>query len=284
MKLAFAVCLVSALAFGQTTTAAKPPNLEDVMAARNYAMGGAYRSLGYGAECINGNPAALTLFKRYQVELSGAYDFKNTWGYGGLAVADSVSSSVAGGASYQMVSMGNDKEGTRRTVFMTTVASAYSPVGFLHLGLAVKHQLITGFNEANSVTINAGLIFAPFEELTLSLSGQNIIGVWNEDVPRYFSFAASSLLGGQFTPTLELRADFNQPKPRFVFSGGLEWLISNTFPVRFGYSNNQITNNQHLGFGIGYFNEGSGVDLSYRHEIGGTEGKMLALTIKVQFN
>ena len=232
MKLALALSLLSAAALGQTTTTARPPNLEDVMAARNYAMGGAYRSLGYGAECITGNPAALTLFKRYQVELSGAYDFKNTWGYGGVSVADSVSSEVAGGASYQMVSMGSDADHTRRTVFMTTVASAYSPVGFLHLGLAVKHQLITGFNEANSVTMNAGVIFAPFEELTLSLSAQNIIGVWNTDVPRFFSFAASSLLGGQFTPTVELRADFNQAKPRFVFSGGMEWLIASRVSSR----------------------------------------------------
>ncbi len=284
MKLALPLSLLCATALAQTTTNAKPPNLEDVMAARNYAMAGAYRSLGYGAETINGNPAALTLFKRYQVELSGAYDFKNTWGYGGVSVADSISSEVAGGASYQMVSLGNDAAGTRRTVFMTTVASAYSPVGFLHLGVAVKHQLITGYNEANSVTMNAGVIFAPFEELTLSFSAQNIIGVWNTDVPRYFSFAASSLLGGQFTPTVELRADFNQAKPRFVFAGGMEWLIANSFPVRVGYSNDQVSGTQHLGFGIGYFNEGSGVDLAYRHEIGGTEGKMLALTIKVQFN
>ena len=59
MKLSLVLCLVGAAALAQTTPTARPPNLEDVMAARGYAMGGAYRSLGYGAECIIGNPAPI---------------------------------------------------------------------------------------------------------------------------------------------------------------------------------------------------------------------------------
>ena len=193
-----------------------------------------------------------------------------------------VTSEVAGGAEYQMVTLGDGP--TRRTAFLTTVASAMAVTGFLHLGVAMRHQVITGFNETNSVTMSAGMIFRPLDELTFGLSGHNLIGVYNSDVPRYFSFAVSSLLAGQLSPTFELRADFNQPTARFAFTGGLEWLIADTFPVRIGYSNDRITNTQHLGVGIGYFNEGSGVDFSYRHELGGTEGRMLALTIKIQFN
>ena len=49
------------------------PGLDDLMHARNLAMGGAYRSLGYGAESVGGNPAAIAMFKRYQVEASGTW-------------------------------------------------------------------------------------------------------------------------------------------------------------------------------------------------------------------
>lgn len=263
---------------------AKPPNLQDVMAARNFGMGGAYRALGYGAESITGNPAALSLFKRYTLELSGAYDFQNVWGYGGISVSDSITNEVAAGVTYQMVSLGNGDD--RRLVYLTTAASAYPLSQAFHLGLAMRHQVISGGSDpSNSVTMSAGLIFRPFDELCFSLSGHNLIGVWNEDVPRYFAFGISSLIGGQLTPTVELRADFNQPQtPRVAFSGGVEWLAADTFPIRLGYSYDQMTNTQHVGFGLGYFSGGSGVDLSYRHEINGTQGKMLSLTIKIQFN
>lgn len=280
MKLALALFFLSTSALAQTT--AQPPNLQDVMAARNYGMGAAYRSLGYGAECITGNPAALSLYKRYQVELSGAYDFKNWWGYGGISVADSVSGELAGGAAYQMVSFGNDA--TRRTAFLTTAAAAYALGSFLHLGVSIRHQVITGFNETNSVTMAAGVIVHPFDELSVSFSGHNLIGVSNSDVPRYFSFAVSSLLAGQFTPTFELRSDVNEKEPRFAYSGGIEWLIAQAFPIRAGYLNDRISKAQFVSGGIGYFSEGSGIDLSYRHELGGNEGRMLSATIKVQFN
>jgi hypothetical protein len=281
MRLVSIVFFLSTAALAQDE--AQPPSLQDVMAARNYGMGGAYRALGYGAESITGNPAALSLYKRYQLELSGAYDTRNQWGYGGLAIADSVTNEIAAGAAYQMVTLGNDA--TRRTAFMTTVASALPLSQLIHLGISIRHQVITGFNETNSVTMAAGIIVHPIDELTLSVSGHNLIGVWNSDVPRFFSFAISSLLAGQFTPTFELRADFNDPLvARFAFAGGLEWLAGNAFPLRIGYSNDRIAHTQSIGGGLGYFSEGSGIDFSYRHEIGGTGGRMLALTIKIQFN
>jgi hypothetical protein len=281
MKFALCLIVISTAAAGQTV--AKPPNLQDVMAARNYGMGGAYRALGYGAEAITGNPAALSLFKRYTLEISGAYDFKNVWGYGGISISDSITNEIAAGVTYQMVSLGNNE--SRRLAYLTTAASAYPLSESFHVGISTRHQVITGEDNTNSITMSAGIIFRPWEALCLSVSGHNLIGVWSEDVPRYFTFGISSLLGGQFTPTVELRADFNQPQnARIAFSGGLEWLAGDSFPLRVGYSYDQISATQHVGFGVGYFTEGSGIDLSYRHEINGTEGKMLSLTIKIQFN
>lgn len=279
---ALILCVWSTAAAAQAV--ARPPNLQDIMAARNYGMAGAYRALGYGAETITGNPAGLSVYKRYTLELSGAYDFQNIWGYAGLSIADSVTNEIAAGVTYQMASTGSGDD--RRLVYLTTAASAYPLSQSFHIGVSMRHQVISGGPDpGNSVTMAAGLIFRPFDELCFSLSGHNLIGVWNEDVPRYFSFAISSLIGGQLTPTVELRADFNQPQnARLAFSGGIEWLAADTFPLRFGYSYDQITATQHLGFGLGYFDQGSGVDLAYRHELGGTEGKMLALTIKIQFN
>lgn len=280
MKIALCLVVLSTAAAAQTV--AKPPNLQDIMAARNYGMAGAYRALGYGAEAITGNPAALSLFKRYTLELSGAYDIKHQWGYGAISISDSITNEIAAGVTYQMATLGNNE--TRRIAYLTTAASAYPLSQNFHVGIAMRHQVITGEDNTNSITMSGGLIFRPWEQLCFSVSGHNLIGVWSEDVPRYFSFGISSLLGGQFTPTVELRTDFNDPYARVAFSGGVEWLAADTFPIRLGYSYDQINGTQHVGFGLGYFTEGSGLDLAYRHEINGTEGKMLALTIKIQFN
>ncbi len=283
MKIALCLIVISTAAAAQTTTPSKPPNLQDVMAARNFGMGGAYRSLGYGAEAITGNPAALSIYKRYTLELSGAYDVQHQWGYGGISISDSVTNELAAGVAYQMVTLGEGD--ARRLAYLTTAASAYPLSQNFHVGVAIRHQVITGEDNTNSITMSAGLIFRPWDELCFSVSGHNLIGVWSGDVPRYFAFGISSLIGGQFTPTVELRADFNDPKQtKVAFSGGIEWLAGDTFPIRLGYSYDQMTNTQHVGFGLGYFSEGSGIDLAYRHEINGTNGKMLALTIKIQFN
>ena len=72
------------------------------------------------------------------------------------------------------------------------------------------------------------------------------------------------------------------PQPRFAYQGGLEWLAGMSFPLRLGYTYDGIGNHQYVGGGIGYFSEGSGLDLSYRHELGGDQGQLIALTVKLQ--
>ena len=86
------------------TFAAEGPTLRDVMQARSFAMGGAYRAIGGGTEVVDGNPAAISLRKRYLIELSGAWDPRNPFGFGSIGVLDSVTSPLAAGLSYRLVS------------------------------------------------------------------------------------------------------------------------------------------------------------------------------------
>ena len=53
-------------------------------------------------------------------------------------------------------------------------------------------------------------------------------------------------------------------------------------PVRIGYQFDGIANHQYLSGGIGWFSDGSGIDFSYRHELGGQEGRLISLTLKLQ--
>lgn len=269
--------LLSSVALAQVGEGTSP-DLRDLMSARNMAMGGAFEALGYGAEVINGNPAALSLYRRYTIELNGAWDVPQGFGFGSLSLADSTNA-MAMGISYNFATFGGEQ---RRWAHVTTVAMAYSFADWIHLGVTTRHQALVGASNTNSITMNAGLMFRPVQWLTFGFSGHNLIPVYNRDVSRYFVGSVSMIILGQLTPAFDLRMDFNQSNPRLAYHGGLEWLIAETFPVRLGYQYDGIMNHQYLAAGIGWFNEGSGVDLGYRHELGGQEGRLISLTIKLQ--
>ncbi|MBL8939514.1 MAG: hypothetical protein JNM69_33445 [Archangium sp.] len=278
------VVLSAAPAFAQEADQPMPtpvhpgPDLRDLMHSRNMAMGGAYMSMGYGAEVIGGNPAALSAYKRYQIEASGAWDVPNGMGFGTLGLADSTNQ-IAGGISYHFVTFGGLE---RRWAHVTTMALAYSIADWIHLGVAARHHVIVGASNTNSITMNAGLLLRPASFLSIGVSGHNLINNFNKDITRFFVASVSALILGQLTPCFDLRADFNEATPRFAYQGGLEWLIAMSFPVRIGYQFDGIMNHQYLSGGIGWFTEGSGVDLAYRHELGGAEGRLISLTVKIQ--
>ncbi len=278
-RLPLLMTVMAASAWAQTSTPVVGPTLNDLQQARNIAMGGAFESLGYGAEVIAGNPAALSLYKRYQIEANGAWDVPSGYVTGGVALADSSSSALAMGISYNFMTFGAFD---RRWAHLTTVALAFAIADWLHIGLSGRHQVITGATNTNSITMGAGVILKPWDWLSLGFSGHNLIPNYNSDVVRYFVASVSSQIAGQLSPVFDLRMDFNQPTPRFAFMGGAEWLIASHFPLRVGYQADNIGHHQYISGGAGWFVDGSGFDLSYRHEIKGDEGRLIALTVKLQ--
>lgn len=267
---------------GSLVAAAQPvpvsPDLRDLQHSRNVGMGGAYEAMGYGAEAIGGNPAALTLYKRYQIEATGSWDVPQGYGFGSIALADSTNP-LAMGISYHFATFGGLE---RRWAHVTTMALAYALGDLIHLGLATRHHVLVGASNTNSITMNAGLIVRPVQFLTIGFSGHNLIPNYNVDLSRYFVASIAAQFAGQLTPSFDLRMDFNQPQARLAYHAGIEWLIAQTFPIRIGYQYDGIANHQYLGGGIGWFSEGSGIDFAYRHELGGQQGQMLSLTLKLQ--
>ena len=269
--------LASSLAVAQVS-GIDGPDLRDLESSRNMGMGGAYEALGYGAETIGGNPAGLSLYKRYQIEATGSWDVPQGYGFASLAVADSTNP-LAVGISYHFATFGGEQ---RRFAHLTTVSLAYTFGDLIHIGFTTRHHVLIGASNINAITINAGVIAKPVSWLTLGFSGHNLISVFNRDITRYFVASVGVLILGQLTPAFDLRMDFNQKDPRLAYHAGIEWLIAQSFPVRIGYQYDGIMNHQYLAAGVGWFSEGSGIDFAYRHELGGTEGRLLSLTLKLQ--
>lgn len=247
--------------------------------ARSFAMGGAYRGMGFGTETISGNPALLSMYRRYQLELGGAWDIPNGFGFGGISIVDSATNELAYGQSYTLVTF--DSPQGRNTAHLNSTAMAYPIFDWLHVGVSGRYQLIYGPYATNSITMSAGAAVRIMNQWIIGFSGHNLIDVASPLVNRYFALS-TSVSFGMFTPSLEWRMDFNAPFPRFAVATGLEFIAGDLVPIRAGFVWDNITGQRYLSGGLGFFIEGSGVDISYRHELDGFHGRLLAVTIKLQ--
>jgi hypothetical protein len=247
--------------------------------ARSFGMGGAYRGVGYGTETISGNPALISMYRRYQLELGGAWDIPNGYGFGGISIVDSATTELAYGQSYTLVTF--DSPYGRSTAHLNSTALAYPIFDWLHVGIAGRYQLIYGPYATNSITMNAGAAVRIFDSWIIGFSGHNLIPVASALVNPFFALSTSASFG-LFTPSFEWRMDFNAKFPRWAWAVGLEWIAGEVVPIRAGFTWDNITGQRFVSGGLGFFIEGSGVDIAYRYEIGGYQGHLIALTVKLQ--
>lgn len=220
------------------------------------------------------------MYKRYQVELSGAWDVTTKWAFGSVAIADSTQE-VSAGIAYHLVSLGRGDN--RRIAHFNTVATAYAASESIHLGVSARHLLMTGAREANAITMDAGVLVRITEGLSIGFSGHNLIDTANPELTRYYALAAAWTIGG-LTAAFDLRADFGiaEVPVQLAYSGGLEYILGDSFPVRAGYSYDTVMGTQHLSAGLGYMYQGGGIDIAYRHELAGNDGRLFSLTFKMQ--
>jgi opacity protein-like surface antigen len=103
------------------------------------------------------------------------------------------------------------------------------------------------------------------------------------ELTRYYSLHAGYLTG-LLTLAADVRADFESQSRRVLtYSAGAEYILGQALPVRLGYSYDGFQKASQLGVGVGLMTEGGGgIDLGYRHDLGGQKGRLLALTIKMQ--
>lgn len=258
---------------------AEEPGLRDLESARAIGMGGAYRALGIGGESVTGNPAAMSLYKRYMVDVSGAWDWEAKYAYGNATILDSSTNVIAAGVAYHFTSLG--RGATRRIGHLNTLALSLPISDNISIGASGRHLLMTGLYETNAITLDAGLVVRIAGALLFGLSGHNLIDINNPDVRRYYS-ASLGWSGGVFNLAADGRADFGLPdRVGYALNFGGEYLVGQFLPIRAGYSLDKISNRQDLSVGVGFLIDTMGIDVAYRHELGGMGGKMVALTLRV---
>ncbi len=91
------------------------------------------------------------------------------------------------------------------------------------------------------------------------------------------------MFAGLLTLAADVRADFETDgRTTFTYSGGLEYIFGQNFPLRAGYTWDGFTRSSQLGVGLGLMMPGGGIDLAYRHDLGGENGRLVALTVRMQ--
>lgn len=256
-------------------------DLRDITSARGYGMGGAYRALGLGTEAVVGNPAAMALWKMYRMELHGSWDTSGKDAFGGVSLMDAKTSDLAAGLDYHILSL-RSGEG-RTTGHFSTLAFALPITPGIFIGTSVHYLKLTGPRQTNSSTVDGGLLLRLSDGLTLGFSAHNLIDTHNVELTRYYSLH-TGYLAGLFTVGADVRADFeSRDKTVLTYSGGFEYILGQVFPVRMGYTYDGFQKASQLGFGLGFMTEtGGGIDIGYRHDLGGDKGRLLALTLKLQ--
>jgi hypothetical protein len=252
-------------------------DLRDIQSARAYAMGGAYRALGLGLETVTGNPAAMSLYQHYDLELAGAWDITQGTTWASAGVMDSTNR-LAGGVAYHLVSFGGF--GDRTLAHLNTIAVSTALVeNTVYIGGAAHYLFSSGALQANAVTADAGLLVRLFEALTIGLAGHNLIDTHHPDLATYFT-AAAAFTNGTFSAVTDVRGQYREgAAPLLGVNAGAEMVFAEGIPVRAGWSLDE-SGHTFLSAGGGWMFEGGGIDLAYRHELNGI-GRAVAVTIKI---
>ncbi len=274
--------LLIALCVSTAARAQPAEELRDILTARAYAMGGAYRALGLGTEAVQGNPAAMALFPSYRVEGTGAWDIAQKEGMLGISVLDAATSRLAMGLDYHWVSLG--RGGARSSAHLSSLGVGLPLSQAVFLGAVARYLRLSGESRyANSVTADAGLLLRLSPSLMAGVSAHNLIDTGNSELTRYFT-AHVGVLTQSLSVAADVRGDFvTDGKNTFTYAAGLEYLMGQVLPVRVGYTYDGFQRISQLSTGLGFIAEGGGgLDIAYRHDLGGPKGRLLALTLRMQ--
>jgi hypothetical protein len=265
--------------------AAQPVNFDQALEAREVAMGGAYRALGTTAVGVDGNPAALALFKVFQLDAGGAWDPGNKTWYLASFVRDSQSSPLSAGYSFQFLSQQvNTPTGTTTVSgFQQVFAFALPLADYMTAGVS-SHWITESDLHINAASLDAGVAFKIATVATLGFAGHNLINTNHPvELGRYFDLS-TGLHFGPVQLALDALSNFghNQFHPKLLF--GTEVGIGKSFLIRAGVDfytrTNLLAPEWYLTAGVGFVIEKGGFDLGYRQSLTGV-GNLMVATLRI---
>jgi hypothetical protein len=259
---------------------AQVPGFATLTSARGIGMGGAFRALGMGADATLGNPASLETNQAYQFELTGGWDPGLKEGLGGLTIRDSTQQGVAAGIDYHYLSL-HDAAGNRQSAHLGTLAVAFPLSQSVLLGVSGKYLYVpSDLSKVSAATLDAGFLVQPTPGLFVGLSGHNLLDTHHAELARFYS-AQVGYTAGMFSAEFDVSGDpgsdlgFNP-----LYNVGAEYVAGQAYPLELGFAADTLTGAKYVSGGVGFFGQGGGLDLAYRHQTNG-DGRLLMLTLRL---
>ncbi len=277
------------------------PGLRDIGGPRALAMGDAYRASSSGNEPLFLNPAGLSVYNRYQLDVYGLYEPQYGHREYQASIVDNATSAgsdlpLAYGVGYTNFASGmGDSRFWGNIVHVGVSYAVYPP--FLYVGATGKYLNLHGATHANSITMDGGAILQMGQQFALGVVMYNIIDVKSPQAPRMLAFAINYGGGGPVHLEADWRLDFASVpgQVKFTISTGTEYLIYNMVWIRAGYIHDEVATVHNAatgtddpsdwattGFAV-QISQMFSIDVAYRNEIGGIAAKEAQVGVKVMF-
>jgi opacity protein-like surface antigen len=262
------------------------------------ALAGAQRALSYSIGGLFTNPANMATNRVYHLGgLAEIWPEADRFSYGGAAVDSLVNSKgLAGGLGGAMSRQ--DKDGIDRDYrdlrfalalpfqdkFFVGVGGRYlslSQDGGGPLGSSRAAGGLAGERIAKSLTFDAGVTIKPAEGFALAVVGNSL----SDPGTGFQPLTAGVGLGyavQQFGVETDLVFDFTTwDETKYRAMGGLEFLVSDSIPLRVGYRYDDGAESHAVSGGLGYLDKTYAAELAVRRVVSGDEATAIVLGFTV---
>ncbi|BDG10450.1 PorV/PorQ family protein [Anaeromyxobacter paludicola] len=260
-----------------------PMTAADLGGIRALSLGGAFRGLTGGNEGIFLNAASLAAQKRYSLEAqfvtdrTGA-DTDAQWL--GLSVVDSAGASVAAGMAYTRFPAGKTQGNAYHLALATPIGES------LFFGVTGKYFQVDGPGDrVRDLNADAGLYWRVNSYLSLGAAGYNLLSSSHrEQMPR--GAGVGIALGDErsFHVVGDWRGDFDRKDAKLTnaWSGGVEYLLAEMFPLRAGFVSDDTLGGSFWTAGAGIVTAGGvALDVGYRQAVDDGSRRTVGVALKM---
>jgi hypothetical protein len=258
-----------------------PPTAADLAGARSLALA-AYRGTITGNDGTFTNAASLAAVRRYSIEvqyLLERFGATREWQSYQGSIVDSETTPVTAGLVYTRITHGP----ATGNVFHVPLAL---PLGTnLYGGVTGKYlDLTAGAARQRFATADASLYWQPSSLVGIGVAGYNLVPVGDRaDAPQ--SMGVGLHVGDQqrFNLLGDWRGDFQRRgKLASAWSGGAEYLVGDSLPVRAGFTRDSVRGGSWWSVGLGLVTSGGwAIDLGYRQGVQSPQDRTFGAAIKL---
>jgi hypothetical protein len=251
-------------------------------APRSMSLAGADLAVGGGVTAALGNPAALNVSRGYELELMGNWMPEAGYSQYGGAIADSVTSRMAGAFAGQWTNFDTDR--LQRSALDLRASTAYPLGDAFSVGVAARYlrttdRLGSGATAGDPVAANdgertrlsfdAGLVFLPAPGFHVGLLARNIFVPATFDLPRVYAAGVGLGFEGLSIESTALVNTTTASAPLWRSSTGVEWTASERYALRLGYRFDEERRTHALGLGVAILDRAGALEVGVRRDISG---------------